>query len=118
MFKPPPSSSLTDRSKAVVLLWFSVAYFGVRVSVTFYLMCVHIIFSSVVVAEWPPVRKELLTRLVVCSLCILTTVFVILVIPRFGFDGWNWVPIASVIIIIIIIIKSLFQEDDIFSKQY
>ena len=38
---------LTDRSKAVVLLWFSVTCFGVRVSMTFHLMCVHIIFSSV-----------------------------------------------------------------------
>ena len=32
------------RSKAVVLLWFSVAFFGVRVSVTFHFMFVHIIF--------------------------------------------------------------------------
>ena len=31
--------------------------FGCRVSVTFYLMCVHIIFSSVSVAEWPPFGK-------------------------------------------------------------
>ena len=31
------------RPKAVVLLWFSVACFGVRVSVTFRLACVHII---------------------------------------------------------------------------
>ena len=28
--------------------------FGVKVSVTFHLTCVHIIFSSVSVAEWPP----------------------------------------------------------------
>ena len=34
---------ITDRSNAVVLLWFYVACFGVRVSVTFHLMCVHII---------------------------------------------------------------------------
>ena len=31
--------------------------FFVRVSVTFHLMCVHIIFSSVSVAEWPPFGK-------------------------------------------------------------
>ena len=49
--------TVTDRSKAVVLLWFSVACFGVRVSVTLHFMCVHIIFSSVSVAEWPPFRK-------------------------------------------------------------
>ena len=30
----------------------------VRVSVTFYLICVHIIFSSVSVAEWPPFGKK------------------------------------------------------------
>ena len=38
-----PKLSITDRSKAVVLLWFSVAYFGVRVSMAFHLTCVHII---------------------------------------------------------------------------
>ena len=32
------------RSGAVVLLWFSVARFGVRVSVVFHLACVHIVF--------------------------------------------------------------------------
>ena len=48
---------MNDRSKAVVLLWFSVARFGVRVSVTFHLMCVYIIFSSVSVVEWPPFGK-------------------------------------------------------------
>ena len=48
----------------IVLLWFYVVcWFGVRVSVTFHLMCVHIIFSSVRVAEWPPFGKDLLTRL-------------------------------------------------------
>ena len=39
---------------------------------TFYLTCVHIIFSSVSVAELPPFGKWLLTRLTICSLCILT----------------------------------------------
>ena len=33
------------------------ASLGVRVSVTFHLTCVHIIFSSVWVAEWPPFGK-------------------------------------------------------------
>ena len=32
-------------------------FFGVRVSVTFHLTCVHIIFSSVPVAQWPPFGK-------------------------------------------------------------
>ena len=39
---------------------------------TFHLMCGHIIFSSVWVAEWPHFGKELLTRLTICCLCILT----------------------------------------------
>ena len=34
---------ITYRSKAVVLLWFSVACFCVRFSVTFHLTCGHII---------------------------------------------------------------------------
>ena len=42
---------------AVVLLWFSVASFGVRVSMMFYFMCVHIMFSSVSFAEWLPFWK-------------------------------------------------------------
>ena len=54
---PPLKKFITDCSKAVVLLWFSVACFGVRVSVTFHLICFHIIFSSVSVAEWPPFGK-------------------------------------------------------------
>ena len=62
-------------AKAVVLLWFSVACFGVRVSVTFHLIFVNIILSSVWDAEWPPFGKELLTRLTICSLCILTSCY-------------------------------------------
>ena len=44
-FTTSKTSLITDRSEAVVLLWFSVAcvQFGVRVSVTFHVMCVHII---------------------------------------------------------------------------
>ena len=61
---------------------------------TFHLMCVHIIFSLVQVAEWTPFGKELLTLLTICSHCILT--FVILVIFPFGFEGRIWVLIASV----------------------
>ena len=37
------SEAECDRSKAVVLLWFSFACFGVIVSVTFHIMFVHII---------------------------------------------------------------------------
>ena len=46
-------------------------------------MCVHIDFSSVRVAEWPPFGKKLLFRLTICSLCILT----IFIFFRFCFEG-------------------------------
>ena len=52
-----PQEFVTDRSKAVVLTWFSVACFGVRVSVMFHLRFVHYTFSSVLVAEWQPFGK-------------------------------------------------------------
>ena len=53
-------------------MWFSVACFCVKVSVTFHHMFVHILFfSSVKVAEWPRFGKEVLTRLTKCSFCIL-----------------------------------------------
>ena len=55
---------ISNLSKAVVLLLFSVACFGVRVSVTFHIKFVHIISSSVWVTEWQPFGKELLTRCV------------------------------------------------------
>ena len=42
-----PQEFVTDRSKALVLTWLSVACFGVRVSVMFHLMIVHYTFSSV-----------------------------------------------------------------------
>ena len=67
-----PRWFVADRSRAVVLVRFSVACFGVTVSVAFHLVFVHIIFSSVLVAGWPPYWKELLTRLDKCSLCVLT----------------------------------------------
>ena len=53
---------------------------------TFHLMCVHIIFSSVLVVEWPPFGKELLTRFTICSLCILKKKIPVLVLRAgFGF---------------------------------
>ena len=57
--------SLLNRNRGALL-----PVFGV--SVTFHLMCFHIIFNLVWVAEWPSFGKELLTRLTICSLCILT----------------------------------------------
>ena len=60
-------------------------------------MLVQIIFSSVLVAEWPPFRKELLTWLtnVLFVLC----PFVILVISVcffcLSFEGGVWVLVPS-----------------------
>ena len=39
---------------------------------TFQCLLVHIIFSSVWVAEWPPFRKGLLTRFTMCCLYVFT----------------------------------------------
>ena len=71
---------------------------------TFYLTCVYIIFSSVWVAVLSPFGKELLTRLTIFSLCILT----ICNFSNFPFWllGWIWVLIASNKNIIIISFKS------------
>ena len=60
---------------------------------TFHFSCVHIISSSVWVAEWPPFGKSLLTRLNICSLFILT-ICNFSYFP-FWFEGWIWVLIAS-----------------------
>ena len=69
---PPPSNSLLTVLRWRFCCGSLLPVFGVRVSVTFHLTYVHIIFSSVWVAEWPPFRKLLLTRLTICPLCILT----------------------------------------------
>ena len=53
-------------------------------SMTFHLMFVNFIFSSVCIFELPPFGEELLTRLTICSLCILF-------ISRFGLEGLIWV---------------------------
>ena len=63
-------------------LWFSVAFFGVRVLVTFQLMCVHIKFSSVWYTKLPSFGKELLTRLT--TRFFVFRLFVFLVISRLG----------------------------------
>ena len=57
--------------------------FGVRVSVKFHLIFVHIIFSSLWVAG-PLFGKELPTRLTICSLRIFL-LFIILVFSPFWF---------------------------------
>ena len=50
----PPRLFVTDHTKEVVLMWFSVACLGVSYSVMFHLILVHYTFSSVLAAEWPP----------------------------------------------------------------
>ena len=60
----------------------------------FHFMYVHIIFSSVWVAQWPPFGKS-------CSLGCPLVHFVfrlleILVISSFDFESWVWVLTASV----------------------
>ena len=57
---------------------------------TFHFMFVHIMFRSGWVAEWSPFGKVLLTRLSICSLCILAIcsfwLFPVLVLREgFGF---------------------------------
>ena len=69
---PPPSNSLLAVPRQLFCCSSLLPVFGARVLVTFHLMCVHIIFRSVWVDEWPPFWTELLTRLAMCSLCILT----------------------------------------------
>ena len=54
-----------------------------------------IFFSSVLVAEWQPFRKRLLTRKTICSLCIFTIRY-FSYFPVFGKEGWIWVLIALV----------------------
>ena len=58
--------AINDHSKAVVLFWFSVACFGLRVLVAFHFMFIQ--FSSGRIAEWPSYVKELLSRLGLFSL--------------------------------------------------
>ena len=41
----------------------------------FYLMFVHYTFTSVLVAEWPPIGKELRTRLAICTIVFCLFVF-------------------------------------------
>ena len=49
-----PSNSLLTVSRRKFCCGSRLPDFGVRVSVTLHHNCVHIIFSSVLVAEWPP----------------------------------------------------------------
>ena len=67
------------------MLWFSIAWFCCQSfgDVSSY-VCIYY-FSSVMVAEWPPFGKVLITRFAICFFIYL--LFEILVISRFGFKG-------------------------------
>ena len=67
-------------------------------------LCVHIIFSSVSVAEWPAFGKYLLTRLTICSICVLTicniSYFPFLVLSAgFGFRLLQFLIFAYVLLL-------------------
>ena len=63
---------ITDRSNVEYLLWFSVACFWCQSLTDVSRNVCSCYVCSVLVAEWPPFGKEMLTRLTICSLCILT----------------------------------------------
>ena len=92
MFRP--QWFIADRSGAEVLLWFSVACFWCRRFGGILPFVCSCFFSSGSVAGWPPFGGRLLTRLTICSLCILTICYISF--SRFGFEVWIWVLIASV----------------------
>ena len=75
---------------------FSVACFGVKVSVMFHIMFVHFTLSSVWVVELPPFGKKLSARLVICSHCILSICINFLFIFHFGFKSGIWLLTAPV----------------------
>ena len=73
----PPSNSLHPRW--LLCCGSLLPVFGVKVSVTFHLMCVQIIFSSVSVAKWPSFGKQLLTGLTIFSysVCLKTELLIV-----------------------------------------
>ena len=75
-------------------------------------MCVFITFSSVLVAKWPPCGKYLLTRLTICSLCIL----IIRNISYFPF--WFKVLIASVSDLCISLLLFIFSNKDMKTNSF
>ena len=63
-----PKLFITDRSKAVVLLWFSVACVSCQSFGDVSLYVCSYYFSSVWVAEWPHFGKVMPNQLTICSL--------------------------------------------------
>ena len=55
----------------------------------FHLMFVQYTFSSVWIAEWPPFRDKLPTRLTICSRCLLSICNFYL-FSHFGFKGFGF----------------------------
>ena len=104
---------------AIDLLWFSVACFGVRVSVTFHLMFVHNIL----------VRFGLLSGYLLGKSCplgwpyvlIVFCLFAIIVISRFGFEGWVWfliVPVPVHCLLVSSMYAGLFPKRKYCLNQY
>ena len=87
------SDLITDR--AVVLMWFFVACFGVRVSVKFHFMFVDYTFSSVWIADWPPFVKKLPPRLAFVFVAFCLFVYFIF-ISHFRFKSGICLLIAQV----------------------
>ena len=79
----PQLCYITVRSKAVLLMWFSVMLVLVSVSVLFSPSICLDDLSLVEVAEWPSFGKELLIWLIV-----------FVVVPYFGYEGGTVVLIA------------------------
>ena len=77
-------------------MWFYVACFGDRISVTFHPMFAHYTFSSVWVAEWPPFGKALPIGLAVCSDCILS--FCDFICFPFGLRAGAPVPVHCLLV--------------------
>ena len=69
--------------------------FGVRVSL--YVSSYYV--SLVWVAEWPPFRKKLLTRLTICSVCVLTICNYCPALKKWGYTGFTLSAILSVILL-------------------
>ena len=80
---PWPQLSITDRSKAVVLLWFSDAGLGVKSfgDVSPYVCS----YYSVELLSGHHLGNSCLIRLNLCSLCNLTICTFLVLMARFGF---------------------------------
>ena len=95
-FKPPPPKFNTDRSKAVLLLWFLTVtcsccpylYFGSAIMLVTYFVNFRLLNDHLF-------GKELFIRFTASAFRKLLSVYVFSYFP-FGFEGRMWDPIVSV----------------------